>query len=130
MIGFTTVAKTVATTVAGFTTVAKTVAKKTIGLAHIHFAQSDDSCVFARTGSAPLSDSYGLVHTGCKHSIDHAAAAATRKGCVTGRHLSCVAAINPAAALCNSPSPFLAPPSPIPDPTPRSRALSALPCTN
>ena len=64
MPGFTTVAKTVARTVAGFTMVAKTVAKKTIGLAHIRFAQSDDSCVFARTDSAPLSDSYGSEHTG------------------------------------------------------------------
>ena len=110
MSGFTTVATTVAMKVQRFTTVAKTVAKKTIGLAHMHFAPSDDSYAFVRTDSAPSSGLYGLVHTGCKHSIDHAAAAAARKGCVTGRHLSCVAAINPAAALCNSPSPFLAPP--------------------
>ena len=124
MTSFTTVATTVAMQVTRFTAVAKTVAKKTIGLAHMHFAPSGDSCVFVRTGSAPLSDSYGLVHTGCERSIDHAAAAATRKGCVTGRHLSCVAVINPAAALCNSPSPFLAPP-PLAHSGPRAEVAGA-----
>ena len=78
MTGFTTVPKTVARQVTRFTTVAKTVSKKTIGLAHMHFAPSDDSCVFVRTDSAPFSDSYGLLHTGCKRFIDHAAAADAR----------------------------------------------------
>ena len=54
-----------------FTTVAKTVAKKTIGLAHMHFAPSGASCVFVHTDSAPLNDSCGSVHTGCKRSIGH-----------------------------------------------------------
>ena len=101
MTSFTTVATTVAMKVTRFTAVAKTVAKKTIGLAHMHFAPSGDSCVFVRTDSAPLSDSYGLVHTGCERSIDHAAAAAAagmRKSCVTGRHPSCAAVISPALA--------------------------------
>ena len=84
MSGFTTVSNTVSRTVTRFTTVAKTVSKKTIGLAHMHVAPPDDSCVFVRTDSAPLSDSYGLLHTGCKRFIDHAAAADARKGCVTG----------------------------------------------
>ena len=85
MTGFTTVSKTVTRQVTRFTTVAKTVSKKTIRLAHMHFAPSDDSCVFVRADSAPLSDSYGLLHTGCKRFIDHAAAADARKRCVTGR---------------------------------------------
>ena len=73
MLSFTTVANTVARKVTRFTTVAETVAKETIGLAHVHFAPSDDSCVFVRTDSAPLSDPYGVVYTGRNRSIDHAA---------------------------------------------------------
>ena len=93
MTGFTAVSKTVTRQVTRFTTVANTVSKKTSGLAHMHVAPSDDSCVFVRTDSAPLSDSYGLLHTGCKRFIDHAAAADARKSCVTGRHPSCAAVI-------------------------------------
>jgi hypothetical protein len=51
-----------------------------------------------------------LVHTDCKRSIGNSAAAGTRKSCVTGRHPSCVAVINPAVVLCNPPSSFFAPP--------------------
>ena len=83
MTGFTKISKTVARQVTRFTTVAKMVSKKTIGLAHMHLAPSDDSCVFVRTDSAPLSDSYGLLHTGCKRFIDHAAAADARKSSPT-----------------------------------------------
>ena len=58
------VATTVAMKVARFTTVAETVANKTIGLGHMHFARTVDSCGLAHTMFASLKGSYGFVHAG------------------------------------------------------------------
>ena len=47
--------------------VAKTVSKKTIGLAHMHFAPSGDSCGLVRTKFASLDASCACVHASMRN---------------------------------------------------------------